>query len=321
MAVKVQLSPEELKSQSAEMSALQGEFDALFSSINSELRSVNSNWSENLANNFVGKITSAQAGLAKVVELLGTGAAAAGSSAESFLNVDGELSKLMSTDHTSNDKSGAPDIKANSTNMSTIWNDIKDRWNETGDAYAWARENYNKLPEDLRKKVEEIVGKDEVLAAKIVGDLLTGDVTWKTLEKGLKAVGTDKTETAVIVKSFSVTVDQIFDEGSPMRTLLEGQALYEQNARDAFANGRIADGFKDLGMEVACVASLLTYGSLEVLSEITADMIAAKGNAVYGTISNIGKIVPGTGGEVVSTIGSGIASATNAVTSWIRGWL
>ena len=60
MATKIQLTPEELLVQSQEMLSLCQEFEALFQKNESLLKLVNQNWSTNLANNFAGKIGSAQ---------------------------------------------------------------------------------------------------------------------------------------------------------------------------------------------------------------------------------------------------------------------
>ena len=82
--MKIQLTPSELISQSSEMSALQGEYEALFGRVHSTLRSVNDSWSANLSNNFSGKISSAQKSFANMTTLLGQGASVAANSAVSL---------------------------------------------------------------------------------------------------------------------------------------------------------------------------------------------------------------------------------------------
>lgn len=84
----IKLDAAELKYQASEMTALGTEYEHLFSSVSSILKDVNNNWSPNLANNFSGKIASAQKGFSNVVEMLNFGAEAANSSAESFENID-----------------------------------------------------------------------------------------------------------------------------------------------------------------------------------------------------------------------------------------
>ena len=66
MASKIQLTPAELLSQSQEMLSLQKEFSDLFGQSEKLLNQVTTNWSTNLANNFAGKLTSAQKGFKQI---------------------------------------------------------------------------------------------------------------------------------------------------------------------------------------------------------------------------------------------------------------
>ena len=93
--MKIQLTPSELISQSSEMSALQGEYEALFGRVNSTLRSVNDSWSANLSNNFSGKVSSAQKSFANMTTLLGQGASVAANSAVTFRDVDTLLAGVI----------------------------------------------------------------------------------------------------------------------------------------------------------------------------------------------------------------------------------
>lgn len=94
---KIQLTPAELKAQAAEMETLSGEYDALFGSVVTELKSINGNWSPNLAHNFSGKITSAQNKFRHVTDMLSDGAKAATAGANAFENTDKVLSILYKT--------------------------------------------------------------------------------------------------------------------------------------------------------------------------------------------------------------------------------
>ncbi len=95
MSIKIKLTPEELKSQSAEMSALNDEMMTLFDGISREMNTVNSNWSANLANNFSGKIRGVNNSFSDLAAMFGFGAEAARTSAESMETVDATLSKMM----------------------------------------------------------------------------------------------------------------------------------------------------------------------------------------------------------------------------------
>ena len=88
---RIAIDPALLMSQSAEMTSLTEEFDALFGSVTTALGTMNSRWSANLSNNFVSKITSAKSAFSSLKELLQLGAKAAGISARDFLAVDQAL--------------------------------------------------------------------------------------------------------------------------------------------------------------------------------------------------------------------------------------
>ena len=96
MAGKIQLTPAELLAQSAEMLALEQEFASLFQKTENLLGQVNSDWSANLANNFAGKITSAQKACTSIVNMLDGGAKIAETSANTMDSVDQLLKKAIS---------------------------------------------------------------------------------------------------------------------------------------------------------------------------------------------------------------------------------
>lgn len=80
----IQLTPEELLSQSTEMFNLQNEYQSLFQQVKNSLEGINSSWSPNLASNFSGKITSAQNSFSSIINMFGNGANAAKASALRF---------------------------------------------------------------------------------------------------------------------------------------------------------------------------------------------------------------------------------------------
>ena len=93
---KIQLTPEELLSQSQEMSSLKNQYESLFQSVDGILNDVNNSWSENLANNFSGKLAAAKNSFSKVTQMLQVGAEITGTSAKTFESVDQQLSALFS---------------------------------------------------------------------------------------------------------------------------------------------------------------------------------------------------------------------------------
>ncbi len=100
MAGKIQLTPAELLAQSAEMLALEQEFASLFQKTDSLLGQVNSDWSANLANNFAGKISSAQKACSSIINMLDGGARIAETSANTMDSVDQLLTKAINGDGT-----------------------------------------------------------------------------------------------------------------------------------------------------------------------------------------------------------------------------
>ena len=95
MASRIILDPETLLAQAGEMQSLTAEYESLFSKVTGTLNDTNNNWSELLAHNFAGKISSAQQSFASITELLASGAAAVKNSATTMQSVDQSLFKVF----------------------------------------------------------------------------------------------------------------------------------------------------------------------------------------------------------------------------------
>lgn len=95
MASRIILDPETLLAQAGEMQNLTVEYEALFSKVTGTLNDTNNHWSELLAHNFAGKISSAQQSFASITELLSSGAVAAKNSATTMQSVDQSLFKVF----------------------------------------------------------------------------------------------------------------------------------------------------------------------------------------------------------------------------------
>ena len=95
MASRIILDPETLLAQAGEMQNLTAEYEALFSKVTGTLNDTNNHWSELLAHNFAGKISSAQQSFASITELLSSGAVAAKNSATTMQSVDQSLFKVF----------------------------------------------------------------------------------------------------------------------------------------------------------------------------------------------------------------------------------
>ena len=96
---KIQLTPSELQQQASQMASLSDEYNQLFDGVLSDLNSVNGNWSPNLANNFAGKITSAQNKFKYIPDILTSGAAVANLAAINYENTDSLMAKVISRDY------------------------------------------------------------------------------------------------------------------------------------------------------------------------------------------------------------------------------
>ena len=95
MASRIILDPETLLAQAGEMQNLTAEYEALFSKVTGTLNDTNNHWSELLAHNFAGKISSVQQSFASITELLSSGAVAAKNSATTMQSVDQSLLRCL----------------------------------------------------------------------------------------------------------------------------------------------------------------------------------------------------------------------------------
>lgn len=92
------MTPQELLAQSQEMLSLQGDYEDLFKQSETLLNRVNENWSATLANNFSGKILSAQKSFRQISTMLGSGGNLAAESARTYESVDSLLAKNINGD-------------------------------------------------------------------------------------------------------------------------------------------------------------------------------------------------------------------------------
>lgn len=111
---RIKLTPDELKCQASQMLALGNEFEQLFDGVVSDLHSVNRNWSANLANNFTGKIASAQGRFKHISDMLASGAAVANLSANNYEEADSLLTRVVSDDLFKQDEGSIVGVLRNS---------------------------------------------------------------------------------------------------------------------------------------------------------------------------------------------------------------
>ena len=114
---KIQLTPSELRGLASQMVSLSDEYNRLFDNVVSELNRVNGNWSANLANNFSGKITSAQGQFKFIPDMLASGAAVATLSANNFEDTDSLLTKVITSDLYKQESESIVGVLRNSGNI------------------------------------------------------------------------------------------------------------------------------------------------------------------------------------------------------------
>ncbi len=318
MSGKIQLTPEELKSQSAEMSALNEEMTTLFGGISREMNTVNSNWSPNLANNFSGKINCVNTSFSDLSAMFGFGAEAARTSAETMETVDATLGKMMfGGDGSFGGGEGGGGFRGNDEKgfWAEQWDQLKHDWNSLGEGWEWAEEKYNELPEWARKDIENALGGDIKAAITITGDIITNNISFDTLETYLSSIGS---ENAGVITSVLKTVICPSDN---MKTLLDGIDLYRDLGTDALADGNIGEGLKDLGMSLVSGFCAIGYGIGDVASEAISGLFNEVGGMESSILDVVGRVVQGETGDFLTNLSSGVASTTESVAKWFSNLL
>lgn len=98
MSEIISLTPALLEEQSRQMQGLKASYEALFQQLTADLDGINNSWSASLANNFSGKIRSAQQSFAGVSDMLQNGASAAYLAASMLQQEDAGLVAQISAD-------------------------------------------------------------------------------------------------------------------------------------------------------------------------------------------------------------------------------
>jgi uncharacterized protein YukE len=238
MGTKIQLTPGELQAQAKEMNTLKEEYSSLFSGVTSELRTINSNWSPNLANNFCGKITSAQKTFEQVTDMLGNGATVADNCAVSFASVDSELSKMFNGGLAEGAKSfGDAFIER----LKEAPNDIK----SAADFFDWIEEMYNQFPDITKDAIKKACPGNLKEAYELTSDLFQGDLSVENIYSVLEYV-TDNSTTCKVIVSTCKWFTENYDKYSQMSADLEDAVTNEILEGDLLgAVTEIAEGFID----------------------------------------------------------------------------
>ena len=299
MAGKIQLTPAELLAQSQEMLSLQKEFESLFGQTNTLLNQVNQNWSANLANNFMGKLTSAQKSFANVVAMLEQGGNLAATSAKTFESMDSLLSKVMSGDFVAggigggianvvgNISGGVSGIVgvggiAAGTGIANVlkdidwskvgstvsdfgeyaWNQLKNDWKNAGESMEWLGDQYEKLPDEIRKKIEGALGSHLTTSIGITYDIITGNVTWDTAYDFIDEIFEGNVYGSAVIG----TLKEVF-EGD----LRERSAECTERTVDEWLQGNIISG---TSVAIGDFIDTIGITSVDVLGGLAVDFVA-----------------------------------------------
>ena len=235
----IKFTPEQLLTQSAEMTALQSEYNALFRQVTNALNQMNNSWSENLSRNFAGKIQSAQKSFGSITNMLANGSSAAklGAISHSPTSIESFFSTLNGIDHTIGNLFSSQEYATILTDedKQAIYQKIPQNLRESiKDAQGvdkWLRENYNKLSESDKKTIDDALPKemkDLKTAYSVSQDVLQGEVKSSTIGKVVSTVTGDKlygqATTAVLDATFNKKLES-FDMQSDEAYLKAGNSL------------------------------------------------------------------------------------------------
>lgn len=321
--MEITLTPELLKSQAGQMEQLMGQYDSLFSNVTSTLNTVNNNWSENLSNNFASKIISAQKSFSGILDTLQYGANAASTSAESFLDIDAQLAKVLGGNSTSIGSSGIVHggegrsfgsegaqasileyIKSNTIQS------YKDAQGSANELEEW----YNSLPKSVRKNIEKILGDETTAVIKIAFDIIQGEASLDTLKTYLSTIKMDKTKSSALVK----ILDLVINRGGKAGELLNGSDYYQMLATEEMKNGNYAEGIKNFGLAYGSGLLGIGYGSIDILSELALDVVSTAGKKVLGTLGRTTQILLGENGEMINVGLENLNTFLNQGIQWLR---
>ena len=164
---QIQLSPQELLSQAQQMQSVCDEYNSIFESLKTTLSNVNEGFSAKLAHNFLAKITSAQKGFSKIVELLQGGVKAAHTAVDTFTSVDDQLAKLFQNGDFDLTQLGTGGFSDLAKNNPELYEFVKDLLPDEAQILISAFENndwssvvdtmFHGFTKEMKGKVEKII--------------------------------------------------------------------------------------------------------------------------------------------------------------------
>lgn len=320
----IELSVEELTAQSASMKMLKEDYNSMFNKVTSILNEMNEGWSENLANNFVGKIGTAQKGFAKIVEMLECGENVAKEAASSFEDINSVMARQISGGFSSlfeNVTGYKFDDVVDVVFSKELWQDV---WADMQTTDAW------------RRWVDKFTS---------VGDLY-GD--WAALEKATFGTGVLSTASGII-DGIGTAVDNVLDvfdgkneyynayEQSMTTTVVDaisegnylqagvGATLYTLEAATGFVVDTAFDGVEAV-LEGSGIMDILPVETIENVTGLDFDVVipAVADGIEQGVSDMIDASVQGWGyiedslQEGMSYVGDLFEDAGSAIASWFN---
>ncbi len=283
---EIKLSSEELKSQAAKMISMQQQYDDFFKSTVGELNNLNGNWSSLLANNFIGKITSAQKSFSNISKMLEQGAQAANQSALTFESVDKMLAKLDLGE------------KLGDIPKSSIVKSAKDAVDIQKKINKWLEKLDAKLPEwqkaiisPIKKKIIDKITKDTAFdgiddAYKIWSEIAEGKfgdafldtidtiggktLDWAT-ETGNSLKGGEINWAGVKVKAMVILGKMTLDENGYLQ---KNTDYYDTLSIDYYKKNGLGSGIGALVGELApAFVNAVGKGTVDVLCQTASSMV------------------------------------------------
>ncbi len=241
MSVNQKINSEQLLEQSNQLKALKEEYNAMFSNVTSILNEMNEGWSENLSNNFSTKISTAQKGFAKIVEMLECGEVVAKESANSFEDVNNVMARSITgvfsdlfKNATGYEFGDVVDAVLDKDTWVAVWEDMKttDAWRRWVDGFTSVGDVYD----DLGKWETATIGTTVLSTAAGVIDGI-GNVVDNVLD-----VFDGKNEYYnAYEESMTTTVVDAIVEGNYLQAGI-GSVLYTAEAATGFVVDTVFDG-------------------------------------------------------------------------------
>lgn len=276
------LDATELIAQSDSMKALREEYNAMFSQVTSVLNQMNDGWSENLSNNFVGKIATAQKGFAKICEFLECGEMVAKEAATSFEDINAVMARQISGSF-SNLFSNVPLIQPafnllNNHDFMNSWLHNKDKFSlyDLQNLDFSDKTSISKIIEQLENVEPEVFNTEYIKNIKgLIDDITHGNFSSDTIDRITDVLPLDKLMQSLGFSADNIAYSLIKDglkkmigDGKTLESRSPASLEMFNNIYDAYNN------FSEGNYTEACVeyVARLFEGSTKVVAESTVDL-------------------------------------------------